>query len=84
MAVVAEIRTFMAHLRQAIEVRESELVGQAEQAAETKLNTLAVQQEKLELPLAQLKSCQDFVQERRRTCSQGEILKMKSPVMKLY
>ena len=82
-AVVAEIRTSMAHLRQAIEVRESELVGQAEQAAETKLNTLAVQQEKLELPLAQLKSCQDFVQESRRTCSQGEILKMKSPVMKL-
>ena len=29
-AVVAEIRTVMAHLRQVLEVRETELVGQAE------------------------------------------------------
>ena len=81
-AVVAEIRTAMAHLRQALEVRERELVGQAEQTAQQKLKTLAAQRDRFELQLGQLRSCQDFVEESRRTCSQGEILRMKSPLVK--
>ena len=80
--VVAEIRTAMAHLRQAIEARETELVGQAEQTAQQKLKTLVVQRDGFELQLGQLRSCQDFVEESRRTCSQGEILRMKSPLVK--
>ena len=81
-AVVAEIRTAIAHLRQALEVRETELVGQAEQTAQQKLKTLAAQRDGFELQLGQLRSCQDFVEESRRTCSQGEILRMKSPLVK--
>ena len=81
-AVVAEICTAMAHLRQALEVRETELVGQAEQIAQQKLKTLAAQRDGFELQLGQLRSCQDFVEESRRTCSQGEILRMKSPLVK--
>ncbi|CAI8022665.1 E3 ubiquitin-protein ligase TRIM71, partial [Geodia barretti] len=81
-AVVAEIRTAMAHLRQALEARETELVGQAEQTAQQKLKTLAAQRDGFELQLGQLRSCQDFVEESRRTCSQGEILRMKSPLVK--
>ena len=81
-AVVAEIHTAMAHLRQALEVRETELVGQAEQTAQQKLKTLAAQRDMFELQLGQLRSCQDFVEESRRTCSQGEILRMKSPLVK--
>ena len=81
-AVVAEIRTAMAHLRQALEVRETELVGQAEQTAQQKLKTLAAQRDGFELQLGQLRSCQDFVEESQRTCSQGEILRMKSPLVK--
>ena len=81
-AVVAEIRTAMAHLRQALEVRETELVGQAEQTAQQKLKTLAAQRDGFELQLGQLRSCQDFVEESRHTCSQGEILRMKSPLVK--
>ena len=81
-AVVAEIRTAMAHLRQAIEARETELVGQAEQTEQQKLKTLAAQRDGFELQLGQLRSCQDFVEESRRTCSQGEILGMKSPLVK--
>ena len=81
-AVVAEIRTAMAHLRQALEARETELVGQAEQTAQQKLKTLAAQRDGFELQLGQLRSCQDFVGESRRTCSQGEILRMKSPLVK--
>ena len=80
--VVAEIRTAMAHLRQALEARETELVGQAEQTAQLKLKTLAAQRDEFELQLGQLRSCQDFVEESRRTCSQGEILGMKSPLVK--
>ena len=81
-AVVAEIRTVVAHLRQVLEARETELVGQAEQTAQQKLKNLGAQRDGFELRLGQLKSCHDFVEESRRTCSQGEILGMKSPLMK--
>ena len=81
-AVVAEIRTAMAHLRQALKARETELVGQAEQVAQQKLKTLAAQRDGFELQLGKLRSCQGFVEESRRTCSQGEILRMKSPLVK--
>ena len=82
MAVVAEIHTAMAHLQQALEMRETELVSEAEQMAQQKLKTLAVQQNGFQLQLDQLRSCQDFVEESRRTCSQREILRMKSPLVK--
>ena len=81
-AVVAEIHTTMAHLQQALEVRETELVGQAEKMAQQKLKTLAAQRDKFELQLGQLRTCQDFVEESRRTCSQREILRMKSSLVK--
>ena len=81
-AVVAEIHTAMAHLRQAIEARETELVGIAEQKAQQKLKTLVAQRDGFELQLGQLRSCQGFVEESRRTCSQEEILRMKSPLVK--
>ena len=81
-AVVAKIHTVMAALRQVLEARETELVGQAEQTAQQKLKTLAAQRDGFELQLGQLRSCHDFVEESRRTCSQGEILGMKSPLVK--
>ena len=81
-AVVAEIHTVMAHLRQVLEARETELVGQAEQIMHQKLKNLAAKRDGFELQLGQLKSCHDFVEESRRTCSQGEILGMKSPLVK--
>ena len=81
-AVVAEIHTAMAVLRRVLEARETELVGQAEQTAQQKLKTLAAQRDGFGLQLGQLRSCHDFVEESRRTCSQGEILGMKSPLVK--
>ena len=81
-AVVAEIHAVMAHLRQVLEARETKLVGQAEQTAQQKLKSLAAQRDRFELRLGQLKSCHDFVEESRHTCSQGEILGMKSPLLK--
>ena len=81
-AVVAEICTTITHARQALEERETELVGVAEQLAQQKVKTLTAQRDLLELQIAQRRSCQDFVEESRRTCSQGEILSMKSPLVK--
>ena len=81
-AVVAEIDSAITQLQQALEVRKTELVSQAEQIAQQKLKKLAAQRNELELKIAQLKSCLDFVEESRRTCSQGEILRMKSPLVK--
>ena len=81
-AVVAEIYTAMAALWQVLEARETELVSQVEPTAHQKLKTLAAQRDGFELQLGQLRSCHDFVEESRRTCSQGEILGMKSPLVK--
>ena len=81
-AVVAEIGSAITQLQQALVVRKMELVSQAEQIAQQKLKMLAAQRDELELKIAQRKSCHDFVEESRRTCSQGEILRMKSPLVK--
>ena len=81
-AVVAEIHTVMAALREVLETREKELVGQAEQTAQEKLKTLESQRTGFKLQLGQLSSCHDSVEESLRTCSQGEILGMKNNLMK--
>ena len=81
-AVVAEIQTAITHLQQALKVRKNELVGQAEQMAQQKLKNLAAQRDEFIMQIAQQRSCQDVVEESRRSCSQGEILRMKSPLVK--
>ena len=81
-AVVADIHTVITQLQRALEVRKTELVAQAEQTAQQKLKVLAAQRDAFELQIAQRQSCQGFVEETRRTCSQGEILRMKSPLVK--
>ena len=80
--VVAEIRTAMVHLRQALEARETELVSIAERTAQQKLNVLEAQRNGFELQLGQLKHCQDFLKKHQSTCSQGAILRTTSPVVK--
>ena len=81
-AVVAEIGSAITHLQQALEVRKEELVSQAEQRTQQKLKNLSAQRDELELQIAQLRSCHNFVEESRRTCSQGEILRMKGPLVR--
>ena len=79
---MAEIGTSITHLQQALEVRKTELVGRAEQIAQQKLENLTTQRDELELKIAQLKSCHEFVKESQCTCSQGEILRMKNSLVK--
>ena len=81
-AVVAEIGSAITQLQQALEMRKTELVSQTEQIAQQKLKMLAAQRDELELKMTQLKSCHDFVEESCRMCSQGEILRMKSHLVK--
>ena len=81
-AAVTEIDSAITQLQQALEARKMELVNQAEQIAQQKLKKLATQRDELEMKMTQLKSCLDFVEESRRTCSQWEILQMKSPLVK--
>ena len=78
-AVVEEIHSTIQQLRKSLEVREAVLVSQAERMAQRKLKTLATQREELESQIAQHKSCLNSASE---SSSQGEILKMKKPLMK--
>ena len=81
-AVVAEIHATMVGLHQALELREAELVGQVEHTAQQKLETLTAQRGRFDQQLSQLRNCHDFVEESRRSCSQGKILGMKSALLK--
>ena len=81
-AVVAKIHSVMAVLRRILEVREKELVGQAEQTAQEKRKTLEAQRDGFEQQLGRLSSCHDSVEESLRTCSQGKILGMKKSLTK--
>ena len=81
-AMVAEIQTTIKHAQQALDVRKTELVSLAEHLAKGKVKILKAQRDELELQIVQRRSCQDFVEESRHTCSQGEILRMKSPLLK--
>ena len=81
-AVVDKVRSIMAEIREALEVRERELVDRAEQTAGEKLRVLAAQRSELQLQASKHGKCRDFFEEMRQTCSQGEFLRMKSPLIK--
>ena len=81
-AVMAEVRIAMSHLRGVLKVREEKLVSRAWETAQQKLKTLAAQRDEFVAQLGRLRSCQNFVEESRRTCSWGEILEMKNLLVK--
>ena len=64
-------------LRDTLDVRETELVGQLDQITQGKLKGLAVQKDQIEITLAQLNSCLHFVRESLRTHNQVDTLMMK-------
>ena len=81
-AVEADIHEHIDCLRQALEQRRTELVGQLHQLTQQKLKGLAAQRDQCELVQTQLSSCLDYVEGSLKTCSEGEILAMKTPVLK--
>ena len=64
-------------LRDILNVRETELIGQLDQMTQGKLKDLAVQKDQIETILAQLNSCLHFVRESLQPGNEKEVLKMK-------
>ena len=81
-AVVSEIRTAMANQREALDKRERELTSQAENMALRKLTNLEEQHSNFLMQTAKVESVINFIEETHRTCSQGEILQMKTGLVK--
>ena len=69
-------------LHEFIDVRKTELISQLRQITQDKLKDLAVQRDQMETTKAQLSSCLDFMRESLKTKSQGDVLKMKTTIVK--
>ena len=80
--IEADIHKQINRLLQALKQRSTELVGQLNQLTQQKLKGLAAQRDQCELVQTQLSSCLDYVEGSLKTSSEGEILAMKSTVLK--
>ena len=80
-AIETDIQRKMRQLHEALEVRETELIGQLDQMMQQKLKTLSIQRDELELVQTRLNSCLEFVSDSLKTGSDGEILAMEKPVV---
>ena len=65
-----------------LQARAVELINQQDQHFQMKMKNLEAQKDELETIQTQLASCLSFVKDSLRTGSKGEIMKMKSTVMK--
>ena len=81
-AIEADIHRTTQRLHEIIDVRKTELINQLHQETQEKLKGLAVQRDELETILAKLSSCLEFVRESLETSSQGEVMKMKTTIIK--
>ena len=80
-AIETDIQRKMRQLHEALEVRETELIGQLDQMMQQKLKSLSIQRDELELVQTRLNSCLEFVSDSLKTGSEGEILAMEKPVV---
>ena len=76
------IHNTVRQLHEFINVRKTELISQLHQMTQGKLKDLAVQRNQMETTQAQLSSCLDFVNESLKTDSRGDVLKMKTAIVK--
>ena len=65
-------------LREVLDVRETELIGQLDEVTQGKLKGLAAQRDQIETTLAQLNSCLHFMRESLRTGNERDVLTMKA------
>ena len=65
-----------------LDVRKTELISVLHQITQAKLKGLATQRDEMETIQAQLSSCLDFVRKSLETESQGDVLMMKSNIVK--
>ena len=77
-ATAVNIHTTFRRLREVLDVRETELIGQLDLGTQVKLKGLAAQRDQIETTLAQLHSCLHFMRESLRTGNEGDVLMMKA------
>ena len=81
-AIEADVHKCFRQLREILDVRETEVIGQLHQLTQRKLKSLAVQRDQIETLLARLGSCIGFMRESLETGRQAEVLMMKTAVVK--
>ena len=69
-------------LQQLLEQRRAELINKLDHLTQLKLKTLATQRDQVELVQVKLSSCLDYVDGGLKTGTEGEVLAMKTPVLK--
>ena len=80
--IETDIHRTTRQLHEIIDVRKTELIRQLHQVTQEKLKALATQRDELETIQVQLKSCLEFVRESLKTSSRGEVLNMKTTIIK--
>ena len=81
-AIEADIHERFRRLREMLDVRETEVIGQLHQLTQSKLKSLAVQRDQVEALLFRLGSCIGGLKERLETGSQEEVLMTNPAVFK--
>ena len=81
-AIEANIHDKIQRLHEFLDVRKTELIGQLHRITQRKLKGLATRRVQIETTQVQISSCLDFVRERLNTGSNGEVLKMKTRIVK--
>ena len=76
------IHSTFRHLREVLDVRETELISQLDEITQSKLKGLAAQKDQIETTLAQLCSCLHFMRESLKADSKVDALMMKSNTMR--
>ena len=74
-ATADNVHVTFGKLREVLNIRETELIGQLDQMTQGKLKNLAAQSDQIETTLAQLSSCLHFMRETLTTGNEGNVLK---------
>ena len=77
-----KIHVTFRRLREVLNVRETELIGQLHELTQEKLKDLAAQRDQIETTLAQLHSCLYYTRESLRPGNEGDVLMMMTNTVK--
>ena len=77
-ATAGNIHVTFRRLREVLNVRETELIGELDRVTQEKLKGLAAQRDQIETTLAQLCSCLHFMRESLQPVNKDDVLMMKS------
>ena len=80
--VEANIHHKVGQLHEALDARETELIHKLDTLTQAKLKGLAAQRDQIETTQVRMTSCLEFMRESFRANSQGDVLRVKSTVVK--